>query len=366
MHMLAGTLSAGPRADRCARRASKTSYSVPRAQQLGIRCVFQELSLCPNLSVAENTRVNHPSLRGFGWRRRAGDADRAPSSTRSSRATASTAADIVSDLSIGRRQMVEVARAFTVTDNPLRSRHPRRADLVARRAHGRPVAGLRPPLRRRRQELHPDLASARRGARQCRPHRRHARRQGRGAGMRRRPSTATGWSRPWAAPTRTRKPLAAEAAAQARRSGRCGSAPARRGRATATSCRRMKARSSALPGLPDMARPTCCWRSSTPRAARKPGIEVTAPVALVAGDRQADGIFPQWSIAKNIGIRSLARPAQRPADLAAPRSRARRTLAEENRHPHARRRTTTSCRCPAATSRRPCSRGRSAPTPGSC
>ena len=28
-----------------------------------------------------------------------------------------------------------------------------------------------------------------------------------------------------------------------------------------------------------------------------PRIEVTAPVALVAGDRQADGIFPLWSIA---------------------------------------------------------------------
>ena len=40
---------------------------------------------------------------------------------------------------------------------------------------------------------------------------------------------------------------------------------------------------------------------------RKAGIEVTDPVALVAGDRQSDGIFPQWSIAANIGIRSLQR-----------------------------------------------------------
>jgi ribose transport system ATP-binding protein len=39
--------------------------------------------------------------------------------------------------------------------------------------------------------------------------------------------------------------------------------------------------------------------------AKKPGIEVAAPVALVAGDRQADGIFPLWSISQNIGIRSL-------------------------------------------------------------
>jgi ribose transport system ATP-binding protein len=34
---------------------------------------------------------------------------------------------------------------------------------------------------------------------------------------------------------------------------------------------------------------------------------VAAPVALVAGDRQSDGIFPLWSIAQNIGVRSLAR-----------------------------------------------------------
>src|SRR5690606_21338579 len=37
----------------------------------------------------------------------------------------------------------------------------------------------------------------------------------------------------------------------------------------------------------------------------KANVEVTAPVALVAGDRQTDGVFPQWSIARNISIRSL-------------------------------------------------------------
>jgi ribose transport system ATP-binding protein len=39
---------------------------------------------------------------------------------------------------------------------------------------------------------------------------------------------------------------------------------------------------------------------------RFPGLEVTDPVALIAGDRQSDGIFPLWSIAENIGIRSFA------------------------------------------------------------
>jgi ribose transport system ATP-binding protein len=37
---------------------------------------------------------------------------------------------------------------------------------------------------------------------------------------------------------------------------------------------------------------------------RRPGVTVDGPVALVAGDRQSDGIFPLWSIARNIGIRT--------------------------------------------------------------
>jgi ribose transport system ATP-binding protein len=34
-------------------------------------------------------------------------------------------------------------------------------------------------------------------------------------------------------------------------------------------------------------------------------VKVNGPVALVAGDRQADGIFPLWSIAQNLGVRSI-------------------------------------------------------------
>ena len=40
---------------------------------------------------------------------------------------------------------------------------------------------------------------------------------------------------------------------------------------------------------------------------RADGAEVGGPVALVAGDRQSDGIFPLWSIAANISIASLGR-----------------------------------------------------------
>jgi ribose transport system ATP-binding protein len=118
MHILAGTLmpSGG---HVLAAGAVQQRYSPARAMQLGIRCVFQELSLCPNLTVAENARVYHAVLRGFGWRRNAANLISAKLNEifpgHDIRPT-----DLVQDLSIGRRQMVEVARAFTETSGPAR------------------------------------------------------------------------------------------------------------------------------------------------------------------------------------------------------------------------------------------------------
>jgi len=43
------------------------------------------------------------------------------------------------------------------------------------------------------------------------------------------------------------------------------------------------------------------------RTRRAGGIETHGPIAFVAGDRQIDGVFPLWSIADNITIRSLKR-----------------------------------------------------------
>lgn len=88
-----------------------------RAHALGIRCVFQELSLCPNLNAMENTLVVHPGLGGFGWEKR------------TAALIAAVLGDIfpgnridlrlpVSDLPIGERQMIEIARAFTESDSP--------------------------------------------------------------------------------------------------------------------------------------------------------------------------------------------------------------------------------------------------------
>ena len=117
MNILAGTLAPSGGSIRLRGAPAGAGYSVGAAHAAGIRCVFQELSLCPNLTVAENARILHPTLRGFGWKGRAAALIRGkldeifPDH-------GIDAVDVVGDLSIARRQMVEIARGFTVTDAP--------------------------------------------------------------------------------------------------------------------------------------------------------------------------------------------------------------------------------------------------------
>ncbi len=119
MNVLAGTLS--PDGGRIVADAEDVTarFGVSGAHALGIRCVFQELSLCPNLTVAENARVMHPSLKGFGWHRRA-EALIVEKMDTIFPGHGVEAGTIVEDLSIARRQMVEIARGFTTTVEPVR------------------------------------------------------------------------------------------------------------------------------------------------------------------------------------------------------------------------------------------------------
>ena len=119
MQILAGTLTADRGRIGVAGEDLSRGYDVATAQRHGIRCVFQELSLCPNLSVAENARVFHPAIRGRGWRRRAAELVQAGLDAIFPRHGIDPHA-VVGDLSIARRQMVEIARAFSVTDTPVR------------------------------------------------------------------------------------------------------------------------------------------------------------------------------------------------------------------------------------------------------
>lgn len=78
----------------------------------GIRCVFQELSLCGNLDAVENTLMVYSSLSGFGWRKRASKVINA--GLEAVFPGANIPLDVpIGQLSIGQRQMIEIARAFS-------------------------------------------------------------------------------------------------------------------------------------------------------------------------------------------------------------------------------------------------------------
>jgi ribose transport system ATP-binding protein len=302
MHVVAGTL-APDRGRIVIQGEPRQAYSVVLAHKLGVRCVFQELSLCPNLTVAENVHVLHPSIAGWDWRKRAGELIRdkleeifpghgiAPDA-------------IVGDLPIGGRQMVEVARAFTVTKDPLQLvildeptssldshragqllSHVRRviaagascilishllgeileySDRIVVMRDGLVVASDRATLFDRSK-----LMTAMGGAL---------------ARKMRSPEEITTLRGTTAVRVRARP-------------------------ATQSGGIHLVAHEGEIVGLAGLSGHgqteilLSIFKASTRRVL---GISVTEPVALIAGDRQSDGIFPLWSIAKNIGIRSLA------------------------------------------------------------
>jgi ribose transport system ATP-binding protein len=300
--------------------ALQTEYAVNRALQLGIRCVFQELSLCPNLSVAENMAVNHPSLRGLDWRPRAADLigskldEIFPGHD-------IDASDIVQELSIGRRQMVEVARAFTVTQAPLALviLDEPTSSLDARTA-GQLLAFVRRFVEGGKSCI---LISHLLGEVLGHADRIVVMRDGQVAAA----DDVAAFDRDTLVAAMgggAREAPMAVSPSGVQRSDRALRVRARPARQLDDA--ELVAREGEIIGLAGLAGHgqtdllLAVFGAAQRRAA---GIEVTAPVALVAGDRQSDGIFPLASIAENIGIGSLARlrtglliSARREAELA--------------------------------------------------
>lgn len=276
----------------------------PGSRHPGLRCVFQEGSLCPNLTIAENARIVHRDMRGMGWsglgwRRRAG-------------AVMAAALDgvfpghglrpdqVVGDLSIGRRQMVEIARAFSHTGVP-----PAVVvlDEPTSSLDGHAAAGLLAWVRRFVAEggaavfISHKLQEVLTVADQVvvmrdglvvldRP----------GAGMTREGLVAAmGHADPPARGQRVRgdltRPVQVEAGAVA-----TGGIPltARQGEVVG------------LAGLAGHGQTRLLRRVLAAAARRDPAVRLSAATALVPGDRGADGMFPLWSIARNMTVRALA------------------------------------------------------------
>jgi ribose transport system ATP-binding protein len=125
-----------------------SEFETTEAQRRGIRMVHQELSLCTNLSVAENFFLEAPGQAGLrpGWRK----AYRAAAREALNAAFPENGIDVdakVGHLSIGERQMVEIARAaaapdlrLIVLDEPTSSLDQQRSrqlrDFVRRQVQG--------------------------------------------------------------------------------------------------------------------------------------------------------------------------------------------------------------------------------------
>ncbi len=299
MNVLAGTLA--PDSGRIVvNGAERSAHSVATAHALGIRCVFQELSLCPNLTVAENARVTHATLTGLGWRRRAGRLilDKLDEIFPDHGIAAS---DVVGDLPIGLRQMVEVARAFTVTDAPLHlvildeptsslDAHTA-GQLLAfmRRAVAAGVSCvLISHLLGEILDNSDRIVIMRDGAVVAAAPAGSFDRTALVAGM----GGAQHRIAPTEAPTHRRDaPIAVRARPADQAAGI--ELVAHRGEVIG------------LAGLAGHGQTGLLLRVFAAAAHRRAGVEVAGRVALIAGDRQTDGIFPLWSIAENISVSSL-------------------------------------------------------------
>ncbi|SDO07506.1 sugar ABC transporter ATP-binding protein [Ensifer sp. YR511] len=117
---------------------SYSGLSPRQVHELGIRCIFQELSLCPNLTSIENTLIRHTEVAGWGWQKRA----RALIEKSLQRIFPGQNIDIhrpLGELTIAQRQMVEIAEAFAgsaskcrlvILDEPTSSLDAKAADQL--------------------------------------------------------------------------------------------------------------------------------------------------------------------------------------------------------------------------------------------
>jgi ribose transport system ATP-binding protein len=295
MNVLAGTLLPDKGELSIAGEKISGAWSAAAAQARGIRCVFQELSLCPNLTVAENARILHRQLKGPGWKPRASRLIRAKlDEVFPGHGIAPD--DEVADLPIGKRQMAEIARAFTVTDQPLRlvilDEPTSSLDAVTA---NQLLAYVRTETARGTSVI---LISHLLGEILETSDRIVVMKDGRKVA-----------EKPAGDFTRNSLVAAMGSETQERRGGRVASREASeapvmvRVRPKTGGNEELVAHKGEVIGLAGLAGHGQTRLLLQVYAADQ--AEVNAPVGFIAGDRQADGIFNVWSIARNITVRSL-------------------------------------------------------------
>lgn len=297
MNVLAGTVA--PDTGTLCLRGHPSAFGT---RDPALRFVFQEGSLCPNLTLAENARIMHRTMRGFGWRRRcAGLMAR-------SLATIFPGLRLdpgrtVGDLPLGARQAVEIARAFSegpdgpprivVLDEPTSSLDGHLAAELLRHIRGFVAGGGSAVFISHKLgevlEVSDRAVVMRDGAVVAEAAQGGMTRDGLVAAMGHEVAQAARTVRPPAAgpvmvsvgPELTRGPPL----------------EARRGEILG------------LGGLAGHGQTVLLTRI----LAGGPAVRLGGPVATVPGDRVADGIFPLWSIARNMTVRAL--PALRRGPL---------------------------------------------------
>lgn len=275
-----------------------SGYDPNAARAAGVRCVFQELSLCANLSVAENMPILHPELRGHDWRRRATrlmleqlDAIFPGHGLKGH--------ELIADLTLTQRQMVEIARAFTVVSDPVKlvildeptsslDAHTA-AQLLAfvGKAGERGIATI--------------LISHMLGEIVHAAHRVLVMRDGRVAAVLSREAithdaivAAMGQDLDVRAIPATHR--------EAGRGGNTGATPTYAWRIGAAASARIDASRGEVIGFAGLAGQ---GQSEALLTIYETAVKGRERVAFVAGDRSRDGVFPLWSIAQNLDIRWL-------------------------------------------------------------